>query len=100
MALFGSKEDKEAKAEAKALADLQKLADKYNLSLNGIDQASLQNLKNISAALAGTGLMSAGAALTFGNDQKTYNQIQCAYLESLFEQNWMILRELQKLNAK
>jgi hypothetical protein len=100
MALFGSKEEKEAKAAAKAQADLEKLAAKYNLDLNAVDPASLSNLKNISSALAGTGFLSAGTALTVGNDQKAFNQIQSSYLQSIFEQNWMILRELQKLNQK
>lgn len=100
MALFGNKEDKAAKAAAKEEAELIKLAEKYSLDLNTVDPASIENLRSISATLAGVGLMASGAALTLGNDQKTYNQIQNAYLKAMFEQNWMILRELQKLNTK
>ena len=89
--LFGNKESKEESQAKKA----EKLLEKYGLNeLN--DPRDLQSVKAISADLAGTGLISLGTALS----GKPVDTAMLSYLQALVDQNWIIIRQLDRLNKK
>lgn len=91
MALFGNKEDKEDRKELKA----QELMAKYGLDelSDPIDRASV---KKISRDLMGNGFIAAGLAL----QGKSEENAKLTYLSALIEQNWIIIRQLDKLNRR
>lgn len=92
MALFGgeSKEEKQAKkAEA--------LLEKYGLQ-NLSDPQDLASVKKITNELAGSGFSEAGMKLSMGT--KTEDLLKVSYLGAIVEQNWIIIRQLDKLNNK
>lgn len=100
MALFGDKksgEDKKIekmqKIEQKQNDKLQKLMNRYHLE--DLDKEDLQLLENITSDLAGNGLGKAGMIFSFA---KTEEIAKVTYLSALVEQNWMIIRQLAKLN--
>lgn len=91
MALFGgeSKEEKQAKkAEA--------LLEKYGLQ-NLSDPQDLVSVKKITNELAGSGFGEAGLKLSMGT--KTEDLLKVSYLGAIVEQNWIIIRQLDKLNS-
>ena len=90
MALFGGKEEKEAKAAAKA----EELLQRYGLN-NISDPQTLSALRSISTTLTGAGMMEIGTALT-GN---AADKIQAAYLRTIVEQNFILIRQLDKLTG-
>ncbi|MDP4145847.1 MAG: hypothetical protein Q8936_15400 [Bacillota bacterium] len=90
MGLFGNKETKEEK-NAK---QLQKFMDKYQLE--DLDEKDLVVLKRIAGDLSGNNLLSLGMALSFST--KAEDQAKISYLSALVEQNWMIIRQLSRLN--
>ena len=92
MGLFGDKETKEEKQERKA----QKLLDKYGLSQ--VDAKDVESIKKIMLDLIGTGFIKTGMALTLST--KAEEQAKVAYLSALVEQNWIIIRQLDRLNKK
>lgn len=89
MGLFSNKESKEDK-QAK---ELQKFMDKYQLE--DLDDKDLVVLKRIAGDLAGNGFLKTGMALSFA---KVEEQAKVTYLSALTEQNWMIIRQLSRLN--
>jgi beta-N-acetylglucosaminidase len=89
MALFGEKQTKEEK-EQKQMQDFM-----HKYQLDDLDQDDLIVLKRIATDLAGNGLLKAGMALSFA---KAEEQAKVTYLSALVEQNWMIIRQLGKLN--
>ena len=88
MALFGG-ESKEEKKARKAEALLQKFG-LQELS----DPRDLESVKSISQNLMGNGLIELGTALQ-GNGA---DAAKMTYLHALTEQNWIIIRQLDKLN--
>ena len=91
MALFGSKEDKEAKQQEK----IQKMLSKYGLeSLS--DPQDIASVKTIVTELTGTSFMEFGNMLA--PDEKTANQIQIQYQRTLVEQNFIIIRQLDRIS--
>ena len=93
MGLFGSKEDKGLKQQEK----IQKMLSKYGLqSLS--DPQDIESVQNIVTELAGTGMMEFGQMLA--PDEKTLNQLQVYYLRALVEQNFIIIRQLDRLSKK
>lgn len=90
MALFNgeSKEEKRARAE-------QEMMQKFGL--DRLSQKDVQSCKKIINDLAGTGMMKAGIALSFG---KAEDQCKIAYLSAMVEQNWIIIRQLDELNKR
>lgn len=91
MALFGNKEDKEAKQQEK----IQRMLSKYGLeSLS--DPQDIASVQNIVTELAGSSLMEVGNLLA--PDEKTANQIQIQYQRTLVEQNFIIIRQLDRIN--
>ena len=89
MAVFGEKKSKEEKEQEK----LQKFMDKYQLE--DLDSKDLIVLKRIAGDLAGNQFFKAGMALSFA---KAEEQAKVTYLSTLVEQNWMIIRQLSRLN--
>lgn len=89
MGLFGEKKTKEEKQRNK----VQKVLEKYQL--DEINDKDLQVIKRIMVDLAGNNFFKAGMALSFS---KPENQAKVTYLSALVEQNWMIIRQLGRLN--
>ena len=89
MALFGGKEGK----EDKELKELEKFMEKYQLE--ELDEKDLVVLRKISLDLMGNKFFKAGMALSFA---KAEEQAKVTYLSALVDQNWMIIRQLSRLN--
>ena len=90
MALFGG-ESKEEKNERK----VQELLNKYGLQELS-DPRDVESVKTIAAELAGNNLIEVGTILS-GSAQDV---AKMSYLHAIIEQNWMIIRLLDKLNSK
>lgn len=86
---FGNKKSKEDKQQEK----LQQFMDRYQLE--GLDEKDLVVLQRIASDLAGNSWFKAGMALSFS---KAEEQAKVTYLSALVEQNWMIIRQLSRLN--
>lgn len=90
MALFnkGEKETKEERQERKA----RELLEKY-----GLDQihneADITTIRKIAAEMAGNGLIEFGTIL----NGKAEDVAKISYLRALLEQNWIIIRQLDRL---
>lgn len=92
MALFGgNKETKEEKQARKT----QELLEKYHLTELS-DPADLESVKQISMSLMGNSLIEFGTAMS----GKAEDVAKMTYLSALVEQNWIIIRQLDKLNKK
>jgi hypothetical protein len=89
MALFGNSESKEEKKAAKVAALLKR----YGLEEIS-DPRDAESVKQIAASLAGNNLIEIGTALS-GSAQDV---AKMSYLSALVEQNWIIIRQLDKLN--
>ena len=91
MALFGDKESKEEK-QARKVAEL---LERYGLdSLS--DARDLESVKKIANDLSGNALIAAGAAL----QGKGTDAAMLTYFAALIEQNWIIIRQLDKIANK
>jgi hypothetical protein len=88
MPLF-NRESKEEKQDR----ETQEFMERYQLE--DLDEKDLAVLRRIAADLRGTGFFKAGLALSF-KDPAT--QAQVRYQSTLVEQNWMIIRQLSRLN--
>ena len=89
MALFGEKQTK----EEKEIEQMRKFMEKYQLE--DVDQKDMVVLRRIANDLAGNGFFKAGMALSFA---KAEEQAKVTYLSALVEQNWVIIRQLSRLN--
>ena len=89
MALFGEKKTKEDKQQKQ----LNKFMEKYQLE--DLDEKDLVVLQRIAGDLAGNNFLKTGMALSFA---KAEEQAKVTYLSTLVEQNWMIIRQLSRLN--
>lgn len=89
MALFGeSKEEKKATKAAEIMA-------KYGLQELS-DPRDVKAVENIAYKLAGSNLIGVGTALS-GMPQDV---AKLSLLQAIVEQNWIIIRQLDKLNSK
>jgi len=88
MALF-SKEDKKAKENEK----LRLLAERYGL--NELDGEELKQAQEIIKSISANRFFEAGMALSFAKGEE---QAKVSYLRTLYEQNWLIINQLNKLN--
>lgn len=86
---FGKKKSKEEKEQEK----LQQFMERYQLE--DLDEKDLSVLNRIATDLAGNSWFKAGMALSFA---KAEEQAKVGYLSALVEQNWMIIRQLSRLN--
>lgn len=89
MGLFGEKKT----AEEKRAEKLQKFMERYQLE--DLDEKDLIVLQRIAGDLAGNSFFKAGMALSFASGEE---QAKVTYLSALVEQNWMIIRQLSRLN--
>src|SRR5699024_3964214 len=91
MALFNKDKDEEklCKEEKK----MQKFMKKYQLE--DLDEKDLEVLQRIAGDLIGNKFFKAGMALSFA---KAEDQAKVTYLSAQTEQNWMIIRQLGRLN--
>lgn len=87
------REEKAAKKEAKELEKLNAILRRYGLE--DIDMKYAAAVRDISAELAGSGLSEFGNLLS--PDQKTSNRIMIQFLNSIMQQNWIIIRELDDI---
>ena len=89
MALFRERKSKEEKKQE----ELQKFMDKYQLE--DLDEKDLVVLQRIAQDLTGNKWFKAGMTLSFADAEE---QAKVTYLSALVEQNWMIIRQLSRLN--
>lgn len=91
MAIFNkSPEEKEEKQQK----EIEKFMERYQLE--DLDEKDLVVLKKIANDLAGSDLMKVGVKLTFGT--KPEENLKISYLNTLVQQNWIIIRQLSRLN--
>ena len=90
MALFGGKETKEDKTARKTQAMLEKYGLEY------LDEKDMESVRSIGNALMGNGMIELGTALTGSG----VDVAKMSYLRALIEQNWIIIRQLDRLNKK
>jgi len=88
--MFGGKEKRDDKQQR----ELEKFMARYQLE--DLDEKDLVVLRRITQDLAGNKWMKAGMALSFA---KVEEQAKMTYLSALVEQNWMIVRQLSRLNV-
>lgn len=72
---------------------VEKAMEKYGL--NGISEPDKDSVRAIVEHLSGSGLMDFGMKLSFS--AKTEDRLQIAYLQSIFEQNWIMIRQLDRI---
>lgn len=89
MSLFGKRETKEDKQQKK----LDQFMERYQLE--DLDEKDLMVLQRIANDLVGNNLLKTGMALSFA---KAEEQAKVTYLSALVEQNWMVIRQLSRLN--
>lgn len=85
--------DKESKEE-KQVRKEQEMLSKYGLTTL-TDQTDIASVKKIINELVGTGLMETGMKLSLS--AKTEDQLQVQYQRVLMEQNFIIIRQLDRL---
>ncbi len=90
MALFGAKETKEDKAARKA----QTMMDKYGLS--ELDPKDMESVRTIANSLMGNGLIELSNIF----NGSSVDSAKMSFLRALVEQNWIIIRQLDRLNKK
>ncbi len=90
MALFGAKESKEDKVARKT----QAMMEKYGLEY--LDQKDLESVRSIGYALMGNNLIELGTTLSGSG----VDVAKMSYLRALIEQNWIIIRQLDRINKK
>lgn len=90
MALFGG-ESKEDKQERR----VQELLEKYGLQ-DLTDERDLASVKNISYTLMGNKMIEMGNVLSGSG----VDSAKMSYLSAIVEQNWIIIRQLDKLINK
>lgn len=96
MALFGNgtketKEEKQARKEREAL-------EKYGMQ-DLTDPDDIESVKKIVSELVGTGLMEAGITLG-GGTEKDILKTQLYYQRALLEQNFIMIRQLDRISKK
>ena len=94
MGLFKSAEEKAEIAERKT----NEMLAKYGLE-NLSDPKDVESVRKIVSELTGTGLMEAGVLLG-GGSEKDISRVQMVFQRAIVEQNFMIIRLLDKLTRK
>ena len=88
MGMFGSKEDKKAMKEQELLA-------KYGLD-NLSDSVDAAAVKRVANSVLANNFMLVGSAMRGKGEEVA----MISLLQALVEQNWIIIRQLDKLNQK
>ena len=90
MALFGSTKETKEEKEARRV---QELMQKYGLE--NISKVDADSIERILGDLAGKNLMRTGLALS---GVKAEDQVKMDYLSAMMEQNWIIIRQLDRIS--
>jgi hypothetical protein len=90
MAIFGKKETSEEKQQR----EMEKFMKKYQLE--DIDEKDLIILKKIATDMIGNEFFKTGMVFSHA---KSEDLAKVTYLSALVEQNWMIIRQLSRLNS-
>ena len=90
MGLFGDNRTAEQKQQER----LEEFMEKYQLE--DLDEKDMVVLKRIVDDLIRNSFMKSNSNLPIANDH--YDLQELIYLSALFEQNWMIIRQLSRLN--
>ena len=93
MSLLKNKKSKEEKKQEKQQEQLKEFMEKYQLE--DLDEKDMVVLQRIVKDLMLNGLLKTSMALTFA---KVEEQAKINYLATLVDQNWMIIRQLSRLN--
>ena len=88
--IFGREKGKK---EDKQVQEMKKFIDKYQLE--DLGEKDLGVLKRNADDLVGNGFLKEITELSFGNPEE---QAKVTYLSAQVEQNWMIIRQLGRLN--
>ena len=89
MGLFGnSEEKKEQKTEA--------ILSKYNLN-DLSDPRDRESIVKIAQSMVGVGLLAAGADIGLGTNEKAMIQAQMHYQKVIMEQNFIMIRQLDRI---
>jgi hypothetical protein len=91
--MFGNQ--KETKEEKRARLE-QELLEKYGLQELS-DPQDIASVRKIAQELTGTSLMETGMALSIGSAADT---VEVSYLRALVEQNFIIIRQLDRIAKK
>lgn len=84
------------KKDIKESYKIQKLLNKYEL--NNLSEKYLNAIKSINYELAGSGLSEFGNLLS--PDVDTALRVQTQFLNSIVQQNWIIIRQLDEISKK
>lgn len=90
MGLFKSAEEKQEQRDAK----IQELLDKYGVG-DLDDEKSRDMMFRVASGLAGTGMMEAGNFIA--PNEKTFWRLQNIYLDTIMQQNFVMIRQLDKI---
>ncbi len=93
--MFKSKEEKEELKRKKEEEKLMKVLEKYNLEK--INPEYADSVRDIQLELMGTGLIDFGSFFSGRNSEDT---LKIAYLKTLMEQNWIMIRQLDEISKK
>ena len=93
----GSKEDKEAKREEKRREQIEKMLAKYRMSALS-DPDDIASVSEIMSDMAGNGLLTLSAATNLHGNPADLATM--TYLRAIIEQNFIIIRQLDRLNKK
>lgn len=88
MGLFSKDETKMERTARKE----QEILERYGLT--EVSPMDIESIRKIIADLSGNGLFKAGMALTFAKGEE---QAKVTYLSALVEQNWIIIRQLDRI---
>lgn len=64
--------------------------------MEDINPKDLEAIKDINSELLGTGMMEFGTLLT----GKAEDNVKISYLNTLIQQNWIIIRQLDEISKK
>lgn len=89
MALFGGQKETKEEKEARQISELMA---KYGLE--NINRADAESIRRIMGDLAGQNLIRTGLMI---GGMKSEDQVKISYLSAMMEQNWIIIRQLDRI---
>ena len=75
---------------------IQKALAKYGME-NLSEPKDMESVTRIAQELVGTGLQEAGMTMSMGIGAKTSDRLQVYYQRAIMEQNWIIIRLLDRI---
>ena len=92
MAIFGTKDEKQARQYNKAMAHMRK----HRLDSLGPEYA--EDCMSIFNELAGIDLMEGGVKMTIGANAA--DKVNMSFLHAIMEQNWIIIKQLDRISKQ